>query len=397
MKLLRYLAKGFILNGCNCGLKEREEDIAIIYSEQPCKAAGMFTRNKLKGEPVLWSLKNINNRIKAIIINSKYANVACGEEGKKLLQNMVENLSKSLNIPLKSILVASTGIIGKLPPFDRIKIGTETLVNKIRNKENDIFSCVKAIMTTDRKMKISYRLIRIDGKMVRIFGFAKGAGMISPNLATMLCFLLTDASITKKALRKSLKDSVEISFNRITVDNETSPSDTVIILANGCAKNKIINTKNLNKNYKKFKKALEEVCLDLAKKIIKDAEGATKFITVKIINSPNKKIAEDIAKSVANSLLVKTAIHGEDQNYGRILSACCNAVHEFNTKKINVYVNEKKVISNSVVMQKFFKNPLRNKRIEILIDLKSKKRFTTTYYTCDLSEEYVRLNSSYTT
>ncbi|MBM3248985.1 MAG: bifunctional glutamate N-acetyltransferase/amino-acid acetyltransferase ArgJ [Candidatus Omnitrophica bacterium] len=375
MKILNkeVLPKGFKAEGISCGIKKSgKKDLALIFSDSVAVAAGVFTANKIKAAPVIVSSQHLkNSRAQAIIVNSGNANCMTKAKGMADAKAMATNVAKALKIKTNDVLVASTGIIGKPLPIDKIRNGISSLTKKIN--KNGLNNVAAAIMTTDTAPKKVCVKLALNGKTVTIAGIAKGAGMIAPNMATMLSFIMTDAAISSQALKKILKEAVDKSFNSITIDGCMSTNDMVLVLANGKTKNKKIEGANLDK----FCQALSYVCLELAKKIVKDAEGATKFIQIKVEGAKNHKIAKRLAFAVANSNLLKTAIFGENRNLGRIFAAL---------GQTGINISEDKIKVNCT--------SLKNKDIKIDINLGVGKSFATVY-TSDLSEEYVRINAAY--
>jgi glutamate N-acetyltransferase/amino-acid N-acetyltransferase len=385
---------GFKLQGIRCGIKEKGKDLGLILSEIPATASCVITKNRLKSPSVLITKKNTKNRIKAVIVNSGCANCAT-KYSEKDAKEIIKKLSQQLKIKEKEIAIAQTGIIGKRIPLEKIKNGIEILVKEIENPNLENF--IKAIMTTDTKEKFSYLRFKVNKKFAKILGIAKGSGMIAPDLATMLVFILTDLAISKKLLDKALKIAVEKSFNLISVDGDTSPNDLVLILANGGLKNDLLSFED--KNFLNFQKALEEVTLQLSKKIIEDAEGANKFVEIEIKGAKNLKEAKIVAKSIANSPLVKTAFFGEDANWGRILSAIGNSGIPLDINSVDIYFDRLKVCKNGFAEnfeEEAAKKILKNENLKIMINLKRGKE-KLKFYTCDLSYEYVRINAEYRT
>lgn len=373
--------KGFMAAGIASGIKKSgKKDLGLIYSQTPALACALFTKNKVKAAPLLVCAKHlINNRAQAVIINSGNANCYTGKAGLKDAENMALISAKVLGIGKTDVLVASTGIIAKPMPMGNIIPGIKKVCLKLsKNGGNDV---AKAIMTTDTFIKQASRSFKVAGKTVHIGAIAKGAGMIFPNLesfpkhATMLVFITTDAGIEISALKNALKMAVEDSFNAISVDGCMSTNDTVLILANGEAKNKKIRLNS--KDFTLFGNLLKSICKDLAKMIVLDAEGATKFIAIKISGAKSKLQAKEAGFAIANSLLFKTACFGENRNVGRVISALGSiGIHLENDKtKIELSSLEKKEISLEVDLQQ-------GKASEIV-------------YTCDLSPEYVKINAGY--
>lgn len=386
---------GFYANGINCGIKEDgKEDLSLIYSISPCIAAGTFTTNQFKSYSILWTLKNIDNEIRAILINSGNANTCNGKENYKLTEKLMEEIAKRLNINKNSVLFASTGIIGEKLPYEKIVNGLDKLIKEISPEGN--LKAAKGIMTTDTFPKEFEIDTKIEGRKKRVVigGMAKGAGMINPSMATMLCFITTDAVIDKNALRVALKEAVEDSFNMITVDNDMSTNDMVICLANGLARNKTIHIDTIE--FQNFKDSLKTLCMELAKKIAFDGEGASKFIEVVVNGGWCKKDVRRVAKKVAGSNLVKTAIAGETPNWGRILAAIGSTNARMKKNEIMVKLCGIKVFEGEPLKydKNLLKELLKQREIKIEIDLK-KGSFSAIAWGCDLTEEYVRINKEY--
>ncbi len=386
---------GFFAAGIHSGIKKNgEKDLSLIYSHLPCVAAGTFTTNKFKSYSVIWSIKNIKNPVYAVIINSGNANACNGKENYSKTKEVVKKLAEKLNIKENNILFASTGIIGKPLPDDKIISSLDELIKNLsrdRHKE-----AAEGITTTDTFIKEFQIDTGIEGrkKVVSIGGMAKGAGMINPDMATMLSFITTDAVIEKKALDIALKEGVNNSFNMITVDNDTSTNDMVVCLANGAARNKRIHYGT--EDYFEFAEKLKETCVNLAKMIAKDGEGATKFIEVKVKGGWCEKDAKRVAKKVCGSNLVKTAIYGNKANWGRIISSVGSCKAKFKPEKVEVKICGIDVFKGEPLDfdEKLLEEKLKEKEILIEIDLK-KGKFEATGWGCDLTEEYVKINKGY--
>lgn len=376
------LAKGFKSQAIAAGIKKSGGlDLALIYSEVPASARGMFTKNKFAAAPVELCREYLKSKkAQAIVVNSGNANCYTGKPGMETAQNTARLSAELLRIDKKMVLVASTGIIGRPLDFSKINKALPSLVSSLdRNSGN---KTAQAIMTTDTKPKALALELEISGKKVIIGAIAKGAGMIAPDMAytehsrsaTMLCFITTDISIEYPALKEALKQAVENSFNMITIDGCMSTNDSVIILANGLAQNKKV---CLGTNdFSKFKTALSEICLGLAKMIIRDAEGATKFITIQVSGAKNNTQAKKAALAVANSNLFKTAVYGGGSNWGRIVAAVGAS---------GVEVREKIKIEG---------DSFKKKDIIVKIDLRV-GRGKAVVYTSDLTPEYIRINAGY--
>jgi len=397
--------------------KNEEKDLALIKSEVPARAAGVFTQNKLKSPSVLVSKENLKGGlIQAVVVNSGNANCCTGKKGMEDARMMAKITAKELRVNEKQVIVASTGIIGQPLPFNLIKkgikkAGKELSASSPIKKEatsrgieeaeklnaKGVFDAAEAIMTTDKIPKAVAVDFEIDKKRVSIGAIAKGSGMLSPNLATMLCFIATDAVISRECLKRSLKWAVDKSFNLITVDGDTSPSDMVIILANGLAKNKEI--REGSKEFNKFYAALYTVTFILARFMVVDGEGATKSIDVVVKNAKTFSQAEKVARSIANSNLVKTALFGADPNWGRIMTAVGYAGVELDINKVDIYFDKIKVAGKGNAFpfnEKEVKEMLEEEEVKVTVDLNSGKA-EATVLTCDLSYEYVKINAEYRT
>ena len=325
--------------------KNRREDLSLFYFPEGANHAVAYTKNSIVSESITWNRENAKNNIKALIVNTKNANTFTGDQGLDSLNEIAKNLTDTLKkienengyekTKIKDLLFASTGVIGEKFPLEKITKNIQNLVENLRINQNKIIwlKMASAIMTTDTRPKVASSEIKIGDKIIRISGIAKGSGMIAPNLATMLSFIFTDADISSVALNKFLNKVLPNTFNAITVDSDTSTNDMVAIFATKKIKSKKLNIIS-SKEALKFEKALRIVCLDLAKQIVVDGEGAKKFITIKVINSVDIDRAKKIAFSVANSPLVKTAIAGEDPNWGRILMGVGKSGEEVDIKKI---------------------------------------------------------------
>lgn len=392
--------KGFLASGIFAGIKKSKKDLALIYSEKKANAAAAFTTNKVKAAPILLDMKNIEDgEAQAIVINSGNANACTGEKGYEDAIKMAKKTAEVLRINEDDVLVCSTGVIGVPLPMDKVLTGIELAAQNLgKDGGND---AAQAIMTTDTFTKTLALKFDIDGKTITMAGMAKGSGMIHPNMATMLSFVMTDANITKTALNKALKESVQKTYNMISVDGDMSTNDTVIILANGEAQNKLIEENT--HEFDIFYKALELVNKTLAKLIAKDGEGATKFMEVNVVNAKCENDARLAAKAVVNSSLVKTAIFGEDANWGRILAAVGYSGIDFDFNSVDMYLKsikgEIKVCENGGYIyfdEEHAKEILKEKEITITIDMKAGEHSATSWG-CDLSYEYVKINGSYRT
>ncbi|ETI88272.1 bifunctional glutamate N-acetyltransferase/amino-acid acetyltransferase ArgJ [Clostridium butyricum] len=392
--------KGFLASGIYCGIKQGsvKKDLALIYSEVPAKASGMFTKNKVKGAPIYICKDHLSNKkAQAIIINSGNANTCTGDDGLSKAKKMTALQAKALNLKADDILVASTGVIGVPLNIDAIKDGIPLLTEKLSKNGNQ--DAASAIMTTDTFMKELAAEFYIGDTKVTLGTMAKGSGMIEPNMGTMLSFITTDISISPQLLDEALKSTVTITYNRVSVDGDTSTNDSIFILANGQANNPTITEKD--ENYYTFVNVLKEINTIMAKNIAKDGEGATKLLECQVIGAANEKDAVLFGKSVINSSLVKTAMFGSDANWGRILCALGYANVDFDPEKVDVSfescAGEIEVCKNgsSVAFDEDkAKKVLDQKEIIIKINL-SQGECTAYVWGCDLSYEYVKINGDY--
>lgn len=389
--------KGFSFSVAEAAIKKPgRKDLALIVSEVDAVISGLFTTNKVKAAPVLLDLKRIRSGLaRAIIVNSGNANACTGSQGIKDAELMTSLVARSLGIAKDKVYVCSTGVIGTPLPMDRIRRAIPLLVNSLSSY--GVKEVAQAIMTTDTFAKVYSKTINMKGTEVAITGIAKGAGMISPNMATMLCFVLTDASITKEALDRAFKTSVQNSFNRITIDGDTSTNDTALILANKQAGNQTITVRS--PYYQDFAGALSEVCLELSKMIVRDGEGATKLITLEVRNARSQRDADRAGFTVANSMLVKTAIYGNDANWGRIMAALGRSGIAINPSKTDIAINGVIVVKNGLSTGKDAEAQALMKskaEIALTIDLHMGKACGKVL-TCDLTEDYVKINAEYRT
>ncbi|MFH1407052.1 MAG: bifunctional glutamate N-acetyltransferase/amino-acid acetyltransferase ArgJ [Candidatus Omnitrophota bacterium] len=388
---------GFRAAGIAAGLKKSgRKDLALIFSVVPAVACGAFTANKIKAAPVVLCRRKLSgNRAQAVLVNSGNANCFTGKEGLKDAENLTKLLASSLNISPQESLMASTGVIGHRLPVTKIKSKLGALIGKL--SRNAGRNAALAIMTTDTRPKEIAVKLKIGKNIIKIGGIAKGAGMISPRMATMLCFITTDASIAPPALKSALKKALESSFNCVSVDGDMSTNDSLIIMANGFAGNKRIG--NNTKYFESFQKGLSFVMGALAKMIAKDGEGASKFIEIKALGAKSAGDAKKAAEKIANSPLVKTAIYGDDPNWGRIAAALGASGAIFNPDRIDIALGDKCVVKNGVPV-KVNKSALRaavsKKDVFITVNLKSGKG-NARVWTCDLTDSYIHINARYET
>ena len=383
-------AEGFLAGAVHAGIKSSDNsDLAILYSQSPCVAAAVFTTNKIKAAPVILSQKHLSAaQAQAIVANSGCANACMGQQGAADAVGMANLTAKKLNLKPEDVLVASTGIIGTPLPMDSIRGVIEQI--KLRQDGGHVFA--RAIMTTDSRPKEIGARVSFEGKSFSIGGALKGAGMIHPDLATMLCFISTDARVDAAFLQASLRKAADISFNMATIDGDTSTNDSVFLLANGMAGNKIINFDN----GEAFQEALNAVCVHLAKEMVRNGEGASKLMEVTVEGATTQAEARCAARTIAGATLVKTALHGGNPNWGRIAAALGRSGVEMALDKLDIYVN------NTLVMKQG--SPMPCNEEEMRMTLLARDTAITriclnlgdgkaTAWGCDLSEEYVTLNS----
>lgn len=405
MEMIKNLTnvRGIKCWGAHTGIKSLRRDLALIYSDVPASAAGVFTQNEVTAAPVTLTKKHIaNGKAQAIVINAGNANAATGEQGQRGAEAMAETMAEELKIDKEMVLVSSTGLIGEPFPTDDIVKGIRENVNKLSKKSSAGSFTSNAILTTDTFAKEGFVEFDVDGYEINMAGIAKGSGMIHPNMATMLAFIVTDIAIEPQLLQKSVKEAVDKSFNMITVDGDTSTNDMVLVLANGKAQNDELKTQK-DKGYKDFRKNLEEMMIHLAKQIVSDGEGASKFIEYEIVNASSVKEAKTILREISDSTLVKTAMFGRDPNWGRIIAAAGNAGIPFDYSTVDLYLGSDK--KNLLVLKKgipqdfnrnMMKKMLRESHLSIKLDLHKGKSSATGWGT-DLTTDYVMFNSVYTT
>ncbi|GAB3005024.1 bifunctional glutamate N-acetyltransferase/amino-acid acetyltransferase ArgJ [uncultured Cyclobacterium sp.] len=395
--------KGIKCWGAHSGVKSMRRDLAIIFSEVPAAAAATLTQNKVQAEPIKVTQRNLsNNKAQVIVCNAGNANACTGEQGREGAEAMADTVAAALKISPEDVIVASTGLIGEPFPTEDVVEGIKTTVPKLSNDAKAGSFLANAILTTDTFAKEGFVDFEWEGKTIAIGGVAKGSGMIHPNMATMLSFLATDIAIDEKLLQKTLKYCVDRSFNMITVDGDTSTNDMVAILANGMAGNEKI-TSEEDPLYLKFKEKLKELLTHLAKLIVSDGEGASKFIEYKVSKAISENVAMKLIRAISDSTLVKTAMFGRDPNWGRIIAACGNAGISFNYKKANLYLGD--ADSQVQVLLKgaptkfdknYMKKLLRESHIIVHLELNTGKQEATGWGS-DLTTDYVMFNSVYTT
>ena len=395
-------AKGFEAAGVEAGIKYKNSmDMALVYSQAPCKAAGTFTTNVVKAAPVKWDYKVVHESeyAQAVIINAGVANACTGAEGYGYCLDTAKAAAKAFNIPEESVLVASTGVIGMQLPMDKILAGVEMLAEAKGGSLEHGALASKAIMTTDTVNKEIAVEFEVGGKTATIGGMCKGSGMIHPNMCTMLGFVTTDVNISKELLLKALQENIKDTFNMVSVDGDTSTNDTVLLLANGMAGNAEITEEN--EDYKAFCEALNVVNTFLARKIAGDGEGVTALFEVKVINAASKEDAVTLSKSVVTSSLTKAAIYGHDANWGRILCALGYSGVQFDPEKVDLYfesaAGKLKIIENGVstgYSEEVATKILSEEEVTAIADMKMGDACATAWG-CDLTYDYVKINADY--
>ncbi len=389
--------------------KSGREDLSLFYFPHGANYAVAYTQNSVVSESITWNRENTKNNIKALLVNTKNANTFTGDQGLKGLDEIAKTLIDSLRkieiendydkTKMHELLFASTGVIGEKFPVEKINKNIDNLVSNLRMNQNKLIwmKVASAIMTTDTKPKVAYSEIKLGDKVVRIAGVAKGSGMIAPNLATMFSFIFTDADIGSLALNKYLNKVLANTFNAITVDSDTSTNDMVALFATKKVKNKNLNNEK-SKEFLKFERALKDVCLELAKQVVVDGEGAKKFITVKVINSKTIDRAKKIAFSIANSPLVKTAVAGEDPNWGRILMGVGKSGEKVDQKKLIIKIGDFIVAEKGKISATYNEEKLKEymkwNSIYIEADLRQGKE-EYECYTCDFTHDYIDINAHY--
>ncbi len=394
--------KGFLASGLNAGIKNQtKKDMAMVFSSTPCAAAGVFTTNLVKAAPVKWDKEIVTTSpyVQAVVVNSGIANACTGAEGLGYCADTAAEAAAALNIPKTAVLVASTGVIGKQLPIDKIKSGVTALSKVLGSSREDAKLAAEAIMTTDTKSKEIACTLELDGKQVTVAGMCKGSGMIHPNMCTMLCFVTTDVAISHELLQKALSEDVVDTFNMISVDGDTSTNDTVLVMANGQAENTPITKEG--EDYKTFCEALHFIMLELSKKIAGDGEGCTCLFEATVIGAKDKNQARTIAKSVVCSSLTKAAVFGHDANWGRILCAMGYSGAQFDPEVVDIWLESKagtiKIVENGIATdysEETATKILSEEEVIAKMDIKEGNE-TATAFGCDLTYEYVKINGDY--
>lgn len=395
-------AEGFEAAAAAAGIKyQGRDDMALIYSGTPCRAAGTFTTNVVKAAPVKWDQKIVAEApyVQAVVVNSGIANACTGAEGYGYCKETAEEAAKVLGVPETAVLVASTGVIGMQLPMDRLKKGISLLKEAKGEGAEKGTAAAKAIMTTDTVHKEIAVQVELGGKTVTIGGMCKGSGMIHPNMCTMLAFVTTDTAISKEMLQRAVSADVKDTYNMISVDGDTSTNDTLLVLANGLAGNPEITEEN--EDYRTFAAALNEVNTYLAKKMAGDGEGATALFEVKIVGAESKEQAVTLSKSVVTSSLVKAAIYGHDANWGRILCAMGYSGAQFDPEKVDLFFESAagriQIIENGVAVDYSEEEATRilsEPEVTAIADVKMGTA-SAVAWGCDLTYDYVKINADY--
>ncbi|MHC4180106.1 MAG: bifunctional glutamate N-acetyltransferase/amino-acid acetyltransferase ArgJ [Planctomycetota bacterium] len=392
--------QGFLMAGVHCRIKSdpRRQDLTLVMSETPATAAGVYTQNLVHGAPVALNRRRTpSDRIRAVVVNSGNANACTGERGQQDAQRMAGLAAAACAAEEDQALVLSTGVIGEFLPMDKIEQGIMAAAVKLGSSEAALISAARGMMTTDTVHKLAGRSLELAGRGIQITGMAKGAAMVGPNMATMLALILTDAALTPEAAQAALAEAVDETFNCISVEGHTSTSDTVLLLANGQAAG---GEPLAGDDLAGFRRALDEVCVELARAIPADGEGATHLISIEVSGCTSRQSARQIAKTVANSPLVKTAITGADPNWGRIVSAAGYAGVPFDPAGVSLRVNGSLLYRGGTPVDfdaRGVSESIRNNR-DTLIQLElSEGQADARFWTTDLTAEYVRLNAEYHT
>jgi glutamate N-acetyltransferase / amino-acid N-acetyltransferase len=391
------IIKGFQYSAVAAEIRKKDRlDLGLIFSEKPAVTAGVFTTNKVKAAPVLLDMERIGQgKAQAVLINSGVANACTGKIGLQIARTCSGLTAAALNIEENLVQLASTGVIGEQLSVDKVAAAMNDLISGLSPRGYD--DVARAIMTTDTVPKTAGRTCMIADKVVKLFGMAKGAGMIMPDMATMLCFVMTDVDIASDILQSHLSKAVKLSFNRITVDGDTSTNDTVLLLANCTSGNPEITTRE-SEDSRIFGAALTDLLKDLALQIVSDGEGATKTVTIKIENAATEEDAEQAARTIANSPLVKTAFFGEDANWGRIIAALGRSGVEFDQSRVDISFDNVLLVQDGLAQGPAAEAKatvvLKQKEFSVTIDLKN-GRGSAEIYTCDLSLDYIKINADY--
>ena len=389
----------------------RRDDLVMFYFRDGANFASVYTQSKILSENIKWNLSQKTQKIFSLIINTKNANSFTGEQGYKSMQHIADIVAKQLTekqkvdeddpkiIKSKNVIFGCTGTIGEKFPEDKIRLKIPDLIKNIKYTQNKYIwmKAALGIMTTDTQPKMAMEECKIGNTPIKIYGIAKGSGMIYPNMATTLGYVFTDANISNEVLKKLLKKNIENTFNAISCDGDTSTNDMITIFSTGKAKNSLIKTVN-DKKIKSFDESLNSVLLNLAKRVVADGEGASKFVTINVVNSKTDQDAKKICFSIANSPLVKTAIAGEDPNWGRIIMALGKSGLDINLNKLSIKFGEHTIVNKGKIHNQYNEdetaNYMKSSDIKVIIDIgMGKKNFTV--YTMDLTKEYIDINADY--
>jgi glutamate N-acetyltransferase/amino-acid N-acetyltransferase len=390
--------KGYRAAGLHCGVKKVKKDLALFVSDAPAACGAVFTKNAVPAAPVQADREQLQRSpyIRAIAVNSGNANACTGERGLRDAWDMIRTVARETGVHESEVLISSTGVIGQFLPADKIAAGITAAAGQLR--KDGAAAAAEAIMTTDTFVKEVAVSATIDGVPFVLGGMAKGSGMIAPNMATMLAFITTDAAVAPSVLQRAVQRTVDRSFNRITVDGDTSTNDMVAVLANGLAGNRLLNAER-DPGYQEFLAALEHVLVRLSKMIVLDGEGATKFVEIQVTGASSEVDAVAAARAIANSNLVKTALHGEDANWGRILAALGNSGIRFVPEEVEIRFGHVPILRKNYRIdfsEEEAARLLAEKEITIRVDLNGGPG-NATFWTCDLSKAYVDINANYRT
>ena len=394
------MISGIKISTTNCGIKYKNRDDLLLIAFDDADVAGVFTKTSMPAAPVIWCKKNLSSgKAKALVVNAGNANAFTGKEGEAAVLQTAQTAAKALGCKAEEVFISSTGVIGERLKVELISAALPQMAQNFSSDEAAWEKAANAIMTTDTKKKLIKKTCKILGKKVELIGFAKGSGMIAPNMATMLGYIFTDANLDAKILQNLLGKITEKTFNAITVDSDTSTNDTVLLFATKTAKHKKISDKK-NAALQEFENALNEICLGLAKMIVVDGEGAKKLIEIEITGAQNYEQAKAVAFSVANSPLVKTAIAGCDPNWGRIVMAVGKSCTETSPEKITIKFGEFLVAQDGAKVASYVEKTvheyLKNSEVKISVDLGIGSQ-AAQVWTCDLNEEYIKINKDYRT
>ncbi len=388
--------KGFRCSGVHAGVKKTRRDVGLLVSDFPCVCAGRFTQNRFLSPAVRVTKEHLGKgNVQAVICNSGNANAATGSRGMKDAKKMTRIAAKELGLQADQVLVCSTGIIGTFLPMTKIKTGIQEAAKSLATGEDE--RMIEAIMTTDIRLKAAVRRLTVDGREVVIGGIAKGSGMIHPNMATMHAYITTDAQVNHEALDRALGDAVSESFNALSVDGDTSTSDSVLIFANGQSDTEEITLDH--PSYSSFRSQLKQVCIDLARQMARDGEGAEHLVRIVCQGAANTEDAREVGRTLATSLLVKTAVFGKDANWGRIIAAIGRTQASFDPDQVRVWIADQLLFEKGMAAkydEATVEAGMAEEEVEIRVDLGEGKA-EMTVYTCDLSYDYVRINAEYHT